>query len=232
MSEQGKSDVQAFIAGLLGFVAVMAIGGGVMMARSFQQAKATGKPVAAAEPIDLGPSMPRPALSSPQVQQERFAQSPAPLIGAEEESEGAEAAESAPNAKSSSPRLELTEHLDKTGSGSSAKAVVKNTAAPVMAAKAAGKKASPKLGLMAGGSTASASVHYGVTSRNELMGRAAGPVYNFKGGAGKRANDVNVRVADLQRRIESSDLTADQRTQLQQELAEGNKDVGDGGKAQ
>ncbi|MDD5302341.1 MAG: hypothetical protein PHS14_04455 [Elusimicrobia bacterium] len=247
MSEQSKSNFQAFGAGLLGFVAVLAIGGGALLVRSSQQAKAGSRPVAAAEPIDLGSSMPRPSMSPASVQKERRAESPAPLMGAEDESEGAEAPaeasaaaasspESAPPAKSPAPRLEVTQHLDKPGNGSSATAIVRNTAAPEKPAKAFSHK-TLKLDPAGMAPASVASVHYGVTSRSELMGRAAGPVYNFKGkgavggsgATGQLADEVNAKVAEIRRQLEASGLPADQRAKLQKELDEA---VKGGAKAQ
>jgi len=243
MSEQNQSNVQAFGAGLLGFVVVMAIGGGALMVRSSQQAKAGARPEAAGAPIDLGSSMPRPSLSPISAQEERRAQSPAPLMGEVEESEGPEAPaaesagaavsspESAPNAQSPASRLEVTQHLDKTGNGSSATAIVKNTLVPEEPPKAAGKKAALKLGPAGGGAVAS--VHYGVTNRSELMGRAAGPVYNIKGGSGKvgsgatgkMADEVNARIAVIQKQLEAAGLPAEQRTKLQKDLEDAIKGV-------
>jgi hypothetical protein len=253
MSDQGKSNFQAFGAGLLGFVAVMAVGGGAMMVHNSQQAKAAARPAAA--PIDLGSSMPR-TMSGAVALKERREESPAPLMGAEDESESpqasanaanaagaapaaatpAQAAEAAEGAKSSGPALEVTQHLDKPGSGSSATAVVKN--APAKNSKTAVKKTTAKLDPTGGGSTAIASVHYGVTSRNELMGRAAGPVYNFKGGAGKAgsagkgqmAGDVAAKIADLQKQLDGSGLTPDQRAKIEKDLADVTKGVTDAAK--
>ncbi len=241
MSEQNQSNFQAFGAGLFGFVAVMAIGGGALMVRSSQQAKAGARPEAAAAPIDLGSSMPRPSLSPVSAQKERREQSPAPLTGEVEEAEASEAPavgsasgaaaspESAAKAQSSAPRLEVTQHLDKPGNGSSATAIVNNTLAPEEAPRAAdkkalGKKAAPKVDPAGGG--AIASVHYGVTNRSELMGRAAGPVYNVKGGSGKvdsgatgkMAADVNAKISEIQKQLESAGLPAEQRAKLQKNL--------------
>lgn len=241
MSEQNQSNFQALGAGLLGFVAVMALGGGALMVRSSQQAKSAAKPVAAAEPIDIGAAQPRPAVSSPLVQQEeRRAQSPAPLIGEDGIESvpspaplGARArAGSAPSETSSGLGLEATESLDTAGNGSSAKAVVKNTLAPEKpAAKGAGRKALSKPVAASGGADAVASVHYGVTSRSELMGRAAGPVYNVagagkKGGTiatGKIAGDAKAKLVDLQRQLEAAGLPEDQRAKLTKELEEAGK---------
>ena len=107
MSEQNQSNFRAFGAGLLGFVAVMAIGGGALMLRSSQQAKAGARPDAAAAPIDLGSSMPRPVAAHKQ----RLVESPAPLMGAQDKSEVSGAfdeesnvAAAASGAAASSPR--------------------------------------------------------------------------------------------------------------------------------
>ena len=240
MSDQTQSNVQAFGAGLLGFVVVMAIGGGALMVRSSQQTKAGARPEAAGAPIDLGSSMPRPSLSPVSAQKERRAQSPAPLTGEVEEAAASEAPaaesgaaaavaspRSAPNAQTPASRLEVTQHLDKPGSGSSATAVVNNTFAPEEASKAAGKKAfDKKAALKIDTAGAVASVHYGVTNRSELMGRAAGPVYNIKGGSGKvgsgemgkMADEVNAKISDLQKQLEAAGLPADQRAKLQLDL--------------
>ena len=239
MSEQNKSNLQAFGAGFLGFVAVMAIGGGALMVRSSQQAKSAARPEAAAAPIDLGASMPRSAPSSATAAKERRAESPAPLMGAEE-SQGSEApvaasaastagessSESAQSVNSEAARLKVTQHLDKPGNGSSATAVVKNTVEPEKAAKAGGKKAAAKLDPTGGGSNAIAAVHYGVTSRSELMGRAAGPVYNFQGKGktggsaptGKLADESNAKIAELNSQLKDVGLPAELRAKLMKDL--------------
>lgn len=239
MSEQNQSNFQAFGAGLLGFVAVMAIGGGALMVRSSQQAKAG--PEAAGAPIDLGSSMSRPSLSPISAQKERRAQSPAPLTGEVSEPEGSEAPaaesagaavsspESATKAQSSASHLEVTQHLDKPGNGSSATAIVNNELAPESAPKAAdkkalGKKSASKIAPAGGGAVAS--VHYGVTNRSELMGRAAGPVYNVKGGSGKAgtgatgkmAAEVNAKISEIQKQLEAPGLTPEKRDKLEKDL--------------
>ena len=239
MSEQNKSNLQAFGAGLLGFVAVMAIGGGALMVRSSQQAKSAARPDAAAAPIDLGASMPRSAPSSATASKERRAESPAPLMG-EDESQGSEApvaasaasvseaaaSDSAQSVNSEAARLKVTQHLDMPGNGSSATAVVKNTLEPEKAAKAGSKKAAAKLDPTGGGSNAIAAVHYGVTSRSELMGRAAGPVYNFKGKGktggsaptGKLADDANAKINDLNAQLKDVGLPPELREKLKKDL--------------
>lgn len=258
MSEQNKSNLQTFGAGLIGFAAVMAVGGGALMFHSYRQAGSTAAPAPAAPPIDLGSSLPRPVTPGA-VHIERRAESPAPLIGELEESEesnapaaaprvpGASAApaapaapveaaptpESAPAAKASA--LEVTQHLEVEGNTSTAEASVKNTtedgkdaAKPAKIPKLALKKAAPaKLDAPSSDGAVASSVHYGVTSRSELMGRAAGPVYNFKGGSkgaaeakatGKMAVDADGKMADIRRQLETAGLPEAQRAQLIKEL--------------
>ncbi len=258
MSDQSKSNFQAFGAGLLGFVAVMAVGGGALMVHNSQQAKSSAKPAAAAAPIDIGSSAPRPMMTSPAAQKEARAQSPAPLMGADAESEASTEAPSsaasaatpaaAPSAaassqaaaktKSAAPSLEPTQHVDMSGHRSTAEAIVKNTLVPKKEHKGLAKKSSA-VEATAVAPTSLASVHYGVTSRNELMGRAAGPVYNVKGGAtkgappanGKMANDTSASIADLQSQLEKAGLPADQRAIILKQLESANKTVADADKA-
>lgn len=233
MSEQSKSDLQAFGSGFLVFIGIVGIGG-VLLIRSPRPTK----PVAAAMPIDLD------AVASKDTG-ERRAESPAPLIGAEDENEDAVAAsdvdasgaeaDSSPKYVSkgrfSPPRLKTTPHLDVSNSGVAATAVVTNTIDSNRTVKTADKTASPKLDLRGAGAPASASVRYGGNSRSELMGRGLGPVYNFKGGAGKGGSGApgrevdgeNAQIVDIQRRIEDSGLSDDQRTKFKKDIDEAGK---------
>ncbi len=238
MSEQNKSNVQALGAGFLGFAAVMAIGGGALTVHSWMQSRGASKPVAAAAPIDLG-STSNPAMAAAPIQRARPVQSPPPLTGEPEENEGTPAAApeaapapadtSAPHAappsdeKQAAPRLEPTQRSDMPGGGSSAPTAVVKKTAPEPRTKAASKKAVPKLA--PAGSNAIASIHYGVTDRSELMGRAAGPVYNMKGAsksnskaASKAASDVNAQMSDLKRKLEDLSLPPEQRAELRKQL--------------
>ena len=247
MSEQNKSNVQALGAGLIGFIAVMAVGGGAMLLHSSLQSKAPIR--AAAAPIDLAaPAKLQRPFARPQ--HEARAESPAPLVGSEDESTPARAsgASAVPGAGDVSvPRddksakgaaLEVAGHLDATGSGSSAKSEVKAAAVAAKALKKPGRKAAAKA--EAPDTAALASVHYGVTSRSELMGRAAGPVYNIAGGSakgstagrGKLAGDFKDTITDLQRKLEAAGMPAEQRASLQKELAEATKNMGDPGTTQ
>lgn len=236
MSDQGKSNIQALGAGLLGFVAVLAVGGGAVMLHNSQRTQAAAKPAGA--PIDLSSPVPEMSASASRARENR-AQSPAPLIGdvgdeaaAVQESAsaagGSAAASAGASAGAASSRLKVSQHLDVEPGASSAKAVVRNTVAPEEepAAAPSPRKAAPKLEPM-DASEAVASVHYGVTSRNELMGRAAGPVYNIKGAknaggnlaaAGKMAGGVDARIADIRSKLESSGLPQEQREKLLKDL--------------
>ncbi len=252
MSEQNQSNLQALGAGLLGFVVVMAVGGGALMVHFSPQSKAA-KHMAAAAPIDLGAGIPQsePSLSRPQ--RERRAESPAPLIGDDDQSESSEAADASRGASAApSPeadpseraRLKVDRHVEASG-GSAIEASVKNSIGAEKAAeeKAVAKGKSVKKAALkldpAAGANAVATVHYGVTSRSELMGRAAGPVYNVKGnaavagsgGRGKMAADVNSKVTNLKSQLEATGLSAEQRAALVKDL-EAVTGVLDGSKAQ
>jgi len=257
MSEQHKTNFQAFGAALFGFIAVIAVGGGALMLHSSHK-NAAPKPVPAAEPIDLASPAPREreAVALPT---ENRTESPAPLVGSDDDdtdaadapadaspsyagAETAEAAaesfpESASDVKSGGRRLRPTEHLDLSASGRASAEAVAAKGASVARKNAkfpAARKPSAKL------AAAVASVHYGVTSREELMGRAAGPVYNIKSGSsvpranpserGKLASEMNERLAGLQWKLkDDTGLSAEQRVEIEQELADIKKGVADVG---
>ena len=240
MSDQSKSNVQALGAGFLGFIAVVTVGGGLMMLHSSRQTQSAAKPAAA--PIDLSSSMSLPAPASPAVapavRRESRAESPAPLIGEQDsiESVPAPSASAAPSdaskaaagqAKAGSA-LKPTEHLQAKG-GSTAEAVVKNTIEKEKAVAKTDKKPVPdaKLVETPGASAVASTVHYGVTDRSELMGRAAGPVYNFKGGgaakdssaaASAAQGDVKAKLAGLKKQLQDSTLPAEQRDSILKQL--------------
>ncbi len=256
MSEQNKSNFQALGAGFLGFAAVMVVGGGALMLHNSHQAKLAAHPAAAAAPIDLGIASPRPMSSGLSALKEQRQESPAPLIGDQSSaapapgassvvaSEGRTAADSAPKAAApaaqtaqaarsaegaAASELETSEHLASTGNGSTAESAVKNTLHSKQARKA--KKSETTASAGAAKTDASgdaiASVHYGVTNRNELMGRAAGPVYNFSGGAkggdtaakGQLAGgDAKAQIADIRKQLENANLPPEQRASLLKQI--------------
>ena len=254
MSEQNKSNVQALGAGLLGFVAVMAVGGGALLVHSWIQSRGASKPIAAAAPIDLGSTLNPPVPSAP-LQHERRTESPAPLTGEVDENEaapsvapgapGAPGAPAAPAAtpaatpahggKTSAPVLDPMQRSDSSGGGSSAPtAVVKKTGLEPRSSKIGAKRAVPKL--VPSGSNALASIHYGVTDRSELMGKAAGPVYNMKGSAQANSNaassaaasaaDMDGQMAEVERKLTDANLPPDQRAELLKQLAAVKKAAG------
>jgi hypothetical protein len=267
MSEQNKSNLQAVGAGLLGFVAVMAVGGGALMLHSSHQAKSPPKPVAAAEPIDLGAPTLHDATVPAAPIKERRTESPAPLVGSDEDTElaeisaarsvtapapaaaataaAAEAAsspESAPNARPAAQRLQTAQHADLHAPAHSSAVAANAEPASRKGLKAGGaKRPLAKLAPQATAPAPSiASIHYGVTSRDELMGRAAGPVYNIKGASaaakskpgesGKMASEMNEKLAVLQSQLDDNPaLSAAQRDEIQKELRDMKKGVSDVG---
>jgi hypothetical protein len=183
-----------------------------------------------------------PPLSPSPVQNERRAESPAPLIGNDETSESysrlapgesaAAASDQAAAVKAAAPKLEATASLDASGAGSSAvaavakpeegKPVVKGSAEKVLAVK----RAAPA------GSGAIASVHYGATSRSELMSRAAGPVYNVMGASksGRAVEqsvsvNMNAQIVELKKQLESIKLTPEQRESILKQLEAAGKSI-------
>ncbi len=259
---QGQSNLQTLGAGFLGFAVVMAIGGGALLFHSAHKAKEAAKPDAAAPPIDLGASAPRPAAPAVTAAEPQVARhEPAPVVtvtvSAAQATQAMNAfasvlkatadakaaadataasgtpapapalARAAPAGKTAAPRLASAQHLGKPDGSSAATAVVANEPATQQAEKADDKKAATKADPAAAAVAAAvASVHYGVTSRSELMGRAAGPVLNFTGGAakggagasGKMGDDIETRAAELKRQLDAAGLPADQRAKLQKEL--------------
>ncbi len=242
MSELTKSNFHAFGAGLIGFVAVVAIGGGALYLHS-KNAK-TG-PVAAGAPIDLASPVHAPAPVSrfaARSETARPQQSPAPLIGeTDEEAAASAAAESAAPAKAAAPaesgpirdaknapRLVAGGGVDGAAPSAHTSAELRFKDKVVLHDEAAAK-ADPKRGAVAAKkpeAQAIASVKYGVTSRSELMGRAAGPVYNFAGGqqqkagVGKLAGETSARVEALRKQLDAPGISPEDRAKMQKELDE------------
>ncbi|MDE2141746.1 MAG: hypothetical protein KGJ84_04975 [Elusimicrobia bacterium] len=199
MTEYGKAQIQALGAGLVGFVVVVGAGALLM----FPHGKASVKaPASSYAPVDVTSSLSAPvpvsksALSgASQSEAAPVASSPAPLLPAEDREDApapaavpatapAPAAAAHPQARATPvKKLSVTRHLDGSSSANSS-AVASAASAPAKkpAPPAHKPMLSPKLDLSKAtqGSLAS-SIHYGVNDRSELMGRAAGPVYNFAG---------------------------------------------------
>jgi hypothetical protein len=194
MTQNGKAQIEAIGAGLIGFVVVVGAGALFM----FHHGGAVKAPASAYAPINetSGLSAPSPSVrpasaGAPMGESGAVASSPAPILPASERT-AAPAAAPAPVAavapavaaagSAYSRKLVVTQHLDGTSSAhSSAKAVVASAPAARAKPRAPNKPfLAPKLDLTNVPSLA-ATVHYGVSGRSELMGRAAGPVYNFSG---------------------------------------------------
>jgi hypothetical protein len=242
MSEQTKGNFQVFGAGLVGFVAVVGAAG-LALKLGGPRAPAAPQAAAAPAPIEAGIlSLPAPSAAAP-AHLPRAA-SPQPLIGAQDEAfveespaaparvqhaaaapAGAGAAGSAP---SSLQALGAPKHYGKGESASSAKAQVKEFSKlePQAEPSAPAAKPVPRLKLDTTRNTVASTVHYGVTSRAELMGKAAGPVYNFKGakpaGAGRGAElaaEANAKMDDIEKQLDSNEaLTAEQKAAIRQQL--------------
>ncbi len=248
MSDQNKTNLQTIGAGLVGFVAVVAVGGGFLLLHSKLTAPSASRPAPAAAPIDLEAGTPRrPVPSAPF---ERREQSPAPLVGADSEDvppasqsragerSDASAAVSAAAAGAVKGRggpasLEIRDRLV-TEASSTAVAKVEEAEKADKAEKPGKGKSAPKLAVKAppagdgasGADAAVASVRYGVKSRSELMGRAAGPVYNVTGGSAKggttagagKVAPLGAQIGDVKKQLENSNLPADQRAALLKQL--------------
>lgn len=239
MSEQGKANLQALGAAFFGFVAVIALGGGAMLLHT-RESKAPRKAVPAAEPIDLASAAPPEAPSAilPFIRERRL-ESPAPLLGSDDEDEITDAPaaahpvyararpaapETASNAKRDARRLQPAKRLALPSRRSPAAAVVgKETPAAREGAKiVAARNTMAKLA-PAAAQRPSIAVHYGVTSRDELMGRAAGPISNIKAAS-------NMRLPLLEWRITGdASLSAVQRAEIEKELGDLRKGVADAG---
>lgn len=219
MSEQSKSNLQVIGAGVLGFVAV--VGGAGLLLTGLGGRH--GAPATAHAPVDDA-ALRAPAAPARQARAlEHRQSSPQPLLGALPEEPLSEETAAAPvhaslvgsaapesSVAAGAPSLGALgapRHAGKGESVSSAKAEVKkfSTLEPrAPEAPAPGAKPMPRLKLDGSRNSIASSVHYGVTSRAELMGKAAGPVYNFKGSKG---GDESERVAALTKKA-GDDMSA------------------------
>ncbi|MDE2490511.1 MAG: hypothetical protein KGM24_06660, partial [Elusimicrobia bacterium] len=136
------------------------------------------------------------------------------------------------------PKLAATRHLDVSSSArSSARASVasvRRTAAAPARSEAPAAPAVPKLASAGFGSHAVASIHYGVSDRSELMGNAAGPVYNFAGSKsdaksaalmGPIAGPAATAAAfgEVRKQLDDPNLSPADRARLQQALTDAQK---------
>ena len=80
----------------------------------------------------------------------------------------------------------------------------------------------------------SSTVHYGVNSRSELMGRAAGPIFNFKGRGAKKAetsdgnilSQVATQIEEARKQVEGSSLDDKTKKDLSEKLQLVNDGIG------
>ena len=245
--QSGKSSNQTLAAGLLGFAVVVVLGGLLILRHG---GESTDAPVVAYAPVDAdsglrAPSRPASNAAAPAAAGSA-ASSPAPLLSDDARDDGASPAASAASAGSvdsraaagsgsSAAKLGAASPLDGPASASSSASVAVSTAAPkAKSAVAGGKKpfAAPKLDLSKNQGTIASTVHYGVSDRAELMGRAAGPVYNFAGkGAGQaRSGQVAAdnaaadtsgamrQIDAAKKEIDGSGAPTDEKTKLDQNL--------------
>lgn len=245
MSEQAKDNVQVIGAGVLGFVAVVGVAGLLLSRFGGPQ----GAPAAAHAPVEDAALQAPAASARPSRVHERRQSSPQPLLGAlpdEALSEDAPAAPvhaslvgssaSDPSAASAAPSLGALgapRHAGKGESLSSARAEVKTfagrPAASAAAEAAPAAKPVPRLKLDGSRNSIASSVHYGVTSRAELMGKAAGPVYNFKGSKGGAESErvaaltekASADISALEKEIDANpSLTAAQKAEIKAKLGQ------------
>lgn len=241
MTENGKAQIQALGAGLIGFMVVVGAGALLMIPRGQSAPKA---PVSAYAAVDVSAGLSAPAASvrlpsssgAPVGSAAAAASSPAPILPESEREAAPQAAApaAAPESQAAAAparRLAVTQHLDGSSSAhSSARAETAASAAkPAKAALAKKAFVAPKLDLSKGTQGALASVHYGVSNRAELMGRAAGPVYNFSGksaaGQSQAADSqapstagAMTQVEAAQQQIDSSGLDDASKAQLKDNL--------------
>lgn len=243
MSEQTKSNFQMIGAGFMGFVAVVGAAGLLLTQLSGRSAA----PQAALSAPESHKAPGALSMTASRVTADKPASSPAPMTGyaaddAAEQTAAAEAAAAAAavsavdadvSQQTSLGAMGDPRHAGKGETVSSASAEVKNIAAAPKAESAA--KPVPRIKLdknQARGSIAS-SVHYGVTSRSELMGRAAGPVYNFTGRSvagspriSELSGSAQSKIADAEKKIDESNLTPEQKRDMKQRLQNARESVG------
>jgi hypothetical protein len=243
MSEQGKTQIQTLGAGFIGFVGVVGLGSLVIMHHGTAPAASAVAyaPVDAASALAVPAATIRanPALSgAPTGQSGAVPSSPAPLLSADDRAavpdappSAAPAATATAGVPAAAPKLVVGQHLDAASSASSSAQASASTAAPAPKKLVPAKKPffAPKLDLTKNQGTIASTVHYGVSDRSELMGRAAGPVYNFSGkGAGGQgaavaagsmdANGAMQAVNAAQAQVDASAANGAQKAQLDQNL--------------
>ena len=243
MSEQTKSNFQMIGAGFMGFVAVVGAAG-LLLSQFSGRSAAPQAALSAPESHRASNAL---SMTASRVTADKPASSPAPMTGyaaddaadqtavadAAAAAAGVNAADAAVAQQTSLGALGDPRYAGKGETTSNARAEAKNIAAAPKTEPDA--KPVPRIKLdknQARGSIAS-SVHYGVTSRSELMGRAAGPVYNFTGRSvagnpriAELAGSAQGKIADAEKKIDASDLTPEQKREMKQRLQNARESVG------
>lgn len=221
MSGNDKGRLESLGVAVVGFVLVIGAGtlafppeGGVLMAWT---PPARTSPVFAVRSV---PPSPLPVRAEAGAAVDSSAARP-PFAGRSDRSDSSAGMSGA----ASSVALVVTGHLDATQTTSAEASPAPNekeadAEAALEAGEATPKPDAPK------DSGIAATVRYGVNRRSELMGRAAGPVYNFKGrsaGAGwGDAADLSgaaaVRIEEVRRRLEQAELEGKDKEALRQSL--------------
>lgn len=235
MSEQGKSNFQAFGAGIAAFIVVVAVGWKALNWHGNRSAPVGAVPAAA--PVDLttrdlvpAPT-PVPVAAPEDASAAEAPVAPGPVLAPEKTSSSA-----VRPALRESAEAKLTAKLseEKTAAFTTARAEVKPASpAPVaVAAPAAAPK--PKLDETKAAQSVASAVQYSATSRAEVMGRAAGPVYNLQAGGVQAQNQLgkmdaaqtaDQSVAAARQVIEQSNMTVEEKTKALAQIDAAVKDA-------
>lgn len=233
MTEQGKAQIQALAAGVASFVAVVGVGAYLILPRGETvKAPETAAPAPVSE---AALAIPRSAESIRAAETASAATpatpaSPAPLppsaapVAVMGGSAGAPAA-----AAKTVPSLPFMKPLPpadaREPASSSARVTVKNVEFPKKDESAQKAFVAPKLDLTKNQGTIASTVHYGVSSRADLMSRATGPVNNFSKKplgqglkAGAATKQAMMKVEEAQTQIDGAGLEADQKAKLDSNL--------------
>ena len=247
MTEQGKTQIQILAAGFLGFAGMVGVGSLVIFHRG--GAAATGvlsvyAPTEAAAALAVPASVaPESLPGSPTGQSGPVQSSPAPLLSDEIRADAPAvtdgAAAGAGTDSGAAAKLAAGAPLDAASSAaSSAQASSDGVSAPKKLPPAKKPFRAPKLDLSKNRSALASTVHYGVSDRAELMGRAVGPVYNFSGkgeGGGQSAkvaagsldaSGAMRQVDDAQEHLDSSNANGADKARVDQNLSQVRQAIG------
>jgi hypothetical protein len=215
--QEKKSSIQSLAAALFGFVVVVGLGGFLILRHGGASEESSGVSYA---PVDADSGLRAPTRSAVPAATGAAASSPAPLLSEEAREESPAAAgvtaanrasaasggsaakaddPAAAGANSAAAGLAVGSNLDAGSSASSSASVAASSTSVAASPKSAAKKpfAAPKLDLSKNQGSVASTVHYGVSDRHELMGRAAGPVYNFAGKGAGQAQSGQVAAGSL-----------------------------------